>query len=55
VIAPLTECLEIEHLLARTDYGLYRRLQAKATALSLARYFIRVLGLDAIDFARYAV
>jgi hypothetical protein len=55
VIATLTECLGIEHLLARTDLGLYRRLQAKATALTLARYFNRALGLDALDFARYAV
>jgi DDE family transposase len=55
LIAILTECLGIEHLLARTDLGLYRRLQAKATALSLARYFNRVLGLDTMDFARYAV
>jgi len=51
----LTECLGIEHLLVRTDLGLYRRLQAKATAVSLARYFNRALGLDAMDFARYAV
>lgn len=51
----LTESLGIEHLLARTDVGLYRRLQAKATAISLARYFNRALGLDAMDFARYAV
>jgi hypothetical protein len=55
LIAFLTECLGIEPLLARTDLGLYRRLQAKATALSLARYFNRALGLDAMDFARYAV
>lgn len=51
----LTECLGLEHLLARTDRGLSRRLQAKATAISLARYFNRALGLDAMDFARYAV
>jgi hypothetical protein len=55
VIATLTERMGIEHLLARTDYGLYRRLQAKATAFSLARYFNRVLGLDPMDLARYAV
>lgn len=55
LIATLTECLGIEHLLARTDAGLYRRLQAKATALALARYFNRALGLDPMDFARYAV
>jgi hypothetical protein len=55
VIATLTECLGIEHILAKTDYGLYRRLQAKATAFSLARYFNRVLGCDPMDLARYAV
>ena len=55
MIATLTECLGIEHILAKTDCGLYRRLQAKATAFSLARYFNRVLGRDPMDFARYAV
>jgi hypothetical protein len=55
VIATLTECLGIEHILAKTDGGLYRRLQAKATAFSLARYFNRVLGCDPLDLARYAV
>ena len=55
VIATLTECFGIEHILARTDRGVYRRLQAKATAFSLARYFNRVLGLDPMDLARYAV
>ena len=55
MIAVLTECLGIEHILARTDRGIYRRLQAKATAVSLARYFNRVLGLAPMDLARYAV
>jgi hypothetical protein len=55
VIATLTECLGIEHILAKTDWGIYRRLQAKATAFSLARYFNRVLGFDPMDLARYAV
>jgi hypothetical protein len=55
VIAMLTECLGIEHLLVKTDLGIYRRLQAKATAFSLARCFNRVLGLDPMDIARYAV
>jgi len=55
VIAVLTECLGIEHILAKTDIGLYRRTQAKATAFSLARYFNRVLGVDPMDIARYAV
>lgn len=55
LIATLTECLGIEHLLVRTALGLYRRVQAKATAVSLARYFNRALGLDLLDLARYAV
>jgi len=55
VLAVLTECLGIEHILAKTDVGIYRRCQAKATAFSLARYFNRVLGLDPMDVARYAV
>jgi hypothetical protein len=55
VIAMLTECLGIEHLLVKTDRGIYRRIQAKATAFSLARYFNRVLGGDPMDIARYAV
>jgi DDE family transposase len=55
MIAMLTECLGIEHILAKTDRGIYRRLQAKATAVSLARYFNRALGLDPLDLARYAV
>ncbi len=55
MIATLTECLGIEHILAKTDRGIYRRLQAKATAVSLARYFNRVLGLELMDLARYAV
>lgn len=54
-IATLTECLGIEHILAKTDLGIYRRLQAKATAVSLARYFNRALGLDLLGLARYAV
>jgi hypothetical protein len=55
VIAVLSECLGIEHLLAKTDRGSYRRIQAKATAFSLARYFNRVLGFAPMDIARYAV
>jgi hypothetical protein len=51
----LTECFGIEHLLVKTDVGLYRRVQAKATAFSLARYFNRVLGLEPMHIARYAV
>jgi hypothetical protein len=55
VISVLTECFGIEHLLVRTESGAYRRVQAKATAFSLARYFNRVLGLEGLNIARYAV
>jgi hypothetical protein len=55
VISVLTECFGIEHLLVKTDWGLYRRVQAKATAFTLARYFNRVLGLEPMNLARYAV
>ena len=57
VILVLTECLGIEHLLVKTDIGIYRRSQAKATAFSLARYFNQVLGADIepMNIARYAV
>jgi len=55
VLSVLTECFGIEHLLAKTDFGIYRRAQAKATAFSLARYINRALGLDPMDIARYAV
>lgn len=55
VISVLTECFGIEHILARTDVGLYRRTQAKATAFSLARYFNLVLGRHPLSIAHYAV
>lgn len=55
VISVLTECFGIEHPLVRTDLGIYRRCQAKATAFSLARYFNDVLGIAPMDIARYAV
>jgi hypothetical protein len=55
VISVLTECFGIEHLLVKTDWGVYRRVQAKATAFTLARYFNRVLGLEPMNIARYAV
>jgi hypothetical protein len=55
VVSVLTECFGIEHMLARTDLGIYRRLNAKATAFSLARYFNRVLELEPMNIARYAV
>jgi hypothetical protein len=55
VIGVLTECFGLEHILARTDLGLYRRTQAKATAFSLARYFNHVLGIEPMNIARYAV
>ena len=51
----LTENFGLEHILVRTDIGLYRRTQAKASAFSLARYFNDVLGIEPINIARYAV
>jgi hypothetical protein len=55
VLSVLTECFGIEHILAKTDFGIYRRTQAKATAFALARYLNRALGLNPMDIARYAV
>ena len=55
IISVLTECFGIEHLLVKTDYGIYRRTQAKITAFSLARYFNLVLGIEPMNIARYAV
>lgn len=55
VISVLTENFGIEHLLVKTDIGIYRRTQAKATAFSLARYFNEVLGIAPMDITRYAV
>jgi hypothetical protein len=56
VISVLTECFGIEHILVRSDIGLYRRTQAKATAFSLGRYFNEVLGIEKkMNIARYAV
>ena len=49
------ECFGIEHILVRSDIGLYRRTQAKATAFSLACYFNAVLGIAPTNIARYAV
>lgn len=55
VISVLTECFGIEHLLVRSDIGVYRRTQAKATAFTLARYCNEVLGVAPMNIARYAV
>jgi hypothetical protein len=55
IISVLTECLGLQHLLVKTDLGLYRRTQAMATAFALARYFNRVLDQEPLNFARYAV
>ena len=55
VVSMLAEGFSIERILATTGIGLYRRAQAKATAFTLARYVNRVLGLPALDIARYAV
>jgi hypothetical protein len=42
-------------MLARSDAGIDRRTQAKATAFSLARYFNQALGIEPMNIARYAV
>jgi hypothetical protein len=55
MISVLTECFGIEHLLVKTEIGLYRRMQAKATAFTLGRYINRVLNLAPLNLARYAV
>lgn len=55
MIATMVENFGIQHLLATTGIGLFRRVQAKATAFSLARYFNRALGFPGLDLARYAV
>lgn len=58
VLAVLCGCFGLEHLLVRSDVGVYRRTQAKATAFSLARYFNLVLGcqnVEPMNIARYAV
>jgi hypothetical protein len=55
VISVLTNCFGIEHMQVRSDAGIDRRIQAKATAFSLARYFNQALGLDPMNIARYAV
>jgi hypothetical protein len=55
VISVFVECFGIENMRARTDIGIYRRTQAKATAYSLGRYFNQALGIKLSDVARYAV
>ena len=56
IISVLTENFGVEHMLVRSDIGLYRRAQAKATAFSLARYFNAVPGIEKqMNIARYAV
>lgn len=55
VISVLTENFGLEHILVRSDIGLYRRTQAKATAYSLARYFNDALGIEPMNVSRYAV
>lgn len=55
MISVLTEHFGLRHLLVKTEWGLYRRTQAKATAVTLACYFNRVLGREPTDLARYAV
>lgn len=55
IISVLTECFGLEHLLVKTDGGLFRRVEAKVTAFTLARYFNHVLNLQPMHIARYAV
>lgn len=55
MISVLTECFGMEHLLVKTDWGIFRRVEAKVTAFSLARYFNHVLGTEPMNIARYAV
>jgi hypothetical protein len=55
IISVLTECFGIEHLLVKTDWGVYRRVEAKITAFSLARCFNQVLHMEPLNVARYAV
>jgi hypothetical protein len=54
-MSTLPECLGIEHLLVTRDWGVYWRIQAKATAFGQARHFNRVLGAVPLHVARYAV
>ena len=55
VISTLTEYFGLEHTLVRTDVGLFRRVQAIATAFSLARYFNMALGRTPMNIAAYSV
>ena len=55
VLSVLAGCFGIERLRVKTDLGVYRRAQAKASAFALARYFNRALGMPAMNIARYAV
>jgi hypothetical protein len=55
IISVLTECFGMEHLLVKTDWGIFRRVEAKITAFSIARYFNHVLGLEPMNIARYAI
>jgi hypothetical protein len=55
IISVLTECFGMEHMLVKTDWGIFRRAEAKATAFSIARYFNHVLNLEPMNIARYAV
>ena len=55
VLSVLVGCLGIEQMLVKTDIGVYRRTQAKATAFSLARYFNHLLDIEPMNIARYAV
>jgi hypothetical protein len=55
IISVLTECFGMEHTLVKTDWGIFRRAEARITAFSIARYFNQVLHVDLMNIARYAV
>jgi hypothetical protein len=54
-LSVLTQCFHLADMLVKTDIGIYRRVEAKVTAFSLARYFNLVLGHKLSDVTRYAV
>ena len=55
LISVLTDHFSIQRILATTGMGVFRRVEAKATAWTLARYLNRCLALPDLDIARYAV
>ncbi len=51
VVSFLAECFNIEHMLVRSDVGIYRRTQAKATAFTPGRYLSEALANPAMSIA----